>query len=71
MNSYWVDHRARQHLEELMADVRGDLLVRKADAWGASTPDRGTASRPRPLDLVRAWMTALVSRSRGRFAGAK
>jgi hypothetical protein len=71
MNSYWVEHHARLHVEELVADARGDRLVAEADVWGASTPDRGTGSHPRPLLVVRDWMVARASRSRGRFASAK
>ena len=66
MNSYWAEQYARQHLDQLTADARGDRLVIESEAL---KPAASTMPRLAPWQRARAWVQALPTR-RPRSGGA-
>ena len=50
MNSYWAGQYARQHLDQMVADARGDTLVADAERQAS---DRREPAAPAPLRRAR------------------
>jgi hypothetical protein len=71
MNSYWVEHQARQHVDVLLEEARGDRLAREAVAHDGSASDRNHAAWPWPLQRTFARLEALAKRSRRQLARAR
>jgi len=62
MSSFWIEQQARQRIDEFAADARGDQLIRDAGTPAARQPTIGGVRR---VSLrSRAWMDAVVARSR-------
>jgi hypothetical protein len=57
MNSYWVEHQATHHVDDLRAGAAGDQLVRQAEAAESVTPG------PRPADWRPAGWRQTVQRA--------
>ena len=60
MNSYWMEHQARQHFTELAADAHGDQLRQEVRASEPVPEDPSILVRPPRYP----WLRALAARSR-------
>jgi hypothetical protein len=71
MNSYWFEHQARSHIDELIADASGDRLHRAANVADATPPDAPTTRGTRPWRRAVKWLQALAARSQRETARAR
>jgi hypothetical protein len=63
MNSYWIEQQARQHIDELSADARGDQLAH-AEATAQVPAGRVGAFRRAATRRAHAWFNTIFWRSR-------